>query len=48
MPLLQKLALVTFGGVAGVWIAQNYPASVPNLKDSTNQALDKLRGVANK
>lgn len=48
MPLLQKLALVTIGGVIGVWAQQNYPQSIPNLKDQANTCLDKLKGVAGK
>jgi hypothetical protein len=48
MPLFQKLALVAVGGLIGVWAQQNYPQNIPNLKDQTNQALDKLKGMAGK
>jgi len=48
MPLFQKLALVTLGGVIGVWAQQNYAQSIPNLKDQANVALDKLKSMAGK
>lgn len=48
MSFVAKLALVAVGGVAGVWIQQNYPESIPNLKTSANAALDRLKGVASK
>lgn len=48
MPFLGKVALVAVGGVIGVWAQQNYPQSIPNLKDSANEALEKLKTMAGK